>query len=167
MSKQIVKVITPNDAGNEGVFAAVGSALARIRDRAYALFQTNGDAPTPDADWLAAERELFRIPESELSETDEACTLKVSVPGFTADDLDVAVEARSVTVCGKLEQRSTEGGTYSESSKQLFLRYEFESPVDIEHVTATLEDGIITVQLPKVGASEPEAIPAKARAATA
>ncbi len=167
MSKQMVKVITPNDPGNEGVFDAVGSALARIRDRAYALFETNEHAASSATDWLAAERELFRIPESELSETDGACTLKVSAPGFTAADLDVALEPRSVTVCGKLEQQSTEGGTYSESSKQLFRRYEFESPVDIEHATATLEDGIITVQLPKVGASEPEATPAKARAATA
>lgn len=167
MSTQVVKISTPNDPSSEGVFAAVGSALARIRDRAYALFETNGHSPSPDADWLNAERELFRIPDSELSETSDACTLRVSAPGFSADDLDVAVEPCAVTVCGKSEQRHSEGEDYSEVSKRLFRRYEFESPVDMEHATATLENGFITVNMPKAGASAPEAAPAKAPASKA
>lgn len=162
MSKQVVKISTPNDPDGEGVFAGVRSALARIRDRAYALFEANGHASAPATDWLSAERELFEIPEGELSETDAACTLKVSVPGFSAADLDVAVEPCSVTVCGKSEHQQTKGGTYSESRKQVFRRCEFQSPVDIDRATATLENGFITVRMPKVGAARPE-VPVKAR----
>ena len=70
-----------------------------------------------------------------------------------AEAPEVAVEPCSVIVCGKVEQRHAQDGTYAEGSEPLFRRYEFESPVDTERATATWENGFLTVRMPIVGAT--------------
>ena len=54
---------TAADPAGQGLFQSIESALASIRQRAYEIFRSRGEAPRNDLDdWFRAERELFEIP---------------------------------------------------------------------------------------------------------
>jgi HSP20 family molecular chaperone IbpA len=94
MSKHLVVTKKAGDPASEGLFQSIDAAMESIRRRAYELFHARGGAPASDLDdWFKAERELFEVPPGEMGETANAFVVKVATPGFTADQLDVAVDA--------------------------------------------------------------------------
>jgi HSP20 family protein len=89
----------------------------------------------------------------EISETDDALTVKAEVPGFTASELDIRVEGNRLTIAGKHESKeeSTKGKTiYSERcAKEILRAVALPSEVDTSKVNATLKDGVLNLDLPK------------------
>jgi len=91
------------------------------------------------------------------------------VPGLSADQIEVAVnaETRVLTVKGERkterEQKDSGGATYTERSMGKFSRtFRLPSYVDqkCEDVEASLEHGVLTVSLPKAkNTSPPRSIP--------
>ena len=62
----------------------------QIRQRAFESFERRGFSDgSAMYDWLSAERELFRIPESELVDRNEKFETRVSAPGFEPADLEL------------------------------------------------------------------------------
>jgi HSP20 family molecular chaperone IbpA len=79
------------------------SALAR---RAYEIFERNGRVFGRDLEnWFQAERELLHPVALNITETDEAFTVKAEVPGFTEKEIEVGVEQGRVTICGHANPR--------------------------------------------------------------
>ena len=77
------------------------SALAR---RAYEIFERNGRVFGRDLEnWFQAERELLHPVALNITETDEAFTVKAEVPGFTEKEIEVGVEQGRVTISGQRE----------------------------------------------------------------
>lgn len=140
-------------------FDKVEHALEAVRRRAYELFEARGRAPGGELDdWLRAERELFLIPEAEVSEDDKSFTMKIAAPGFGAKDIDVIALPRELLVEAKEEKQS---GSAREA-KCLYRRFELAAPVETEAVKASIENGNLTIRAPKQAIP---AIPARAVAA--
>ena len=133
--------------------------IERINDaisrRAYELFERDGRVNGNDVrHWLEAESEFLHPVHAHLEETEGEFVVRAEVPGFTANDLEVNVEPRRVTITGKRESKSeTKDGEslYSEEcSNEIFRAIELPSDVVTTKVTATLKDGVLDIQIPKV-----------------
>lgn len=125
-----------------------------IARRAFEIFEGNGRLFGHELDdWLKAESEVLHPVHMEISETEEALTVKAEVPGFEAKELDVQVQANRLTISGKHEaQEEAKKGKaiYSERcANEIFRSVNLPSDVDSSKVTATLKDGVVTIELPK------------------
>jgi HSP20 family protein len=140
------------------------NALAR---RAYEIFDGKGRIFGRDLDnWLQAERELLHPVALNITETDEAFTMKAEVPGFTEKEIEVAVEAGRVTITGQRESSNEEkkGKTVRAESRsdQILRIVDLPAEIDADKVTAMLKNGVLELTLPKVAKAQPVRIRPKA-----
>jgi HSP20 family protein len=130
-----------------------------IARRAFEIFENNGRGYGRDlANWFEAESEILHPVHMQVSESDDALTVQAEVPGFEAKELDIQVQGDRLTISGKHEAReeTKKGKTiYSEcSANEVFRSITLPADVESSKVTATLKDGVVTIELPK-------AVPAK------
>jgi HSP20 family protein len=138
----------------ENVLDRFEQVYGSIAKRAFEIFDNNGRWFGNDlSDWLKAESELLHPVHLEISETEQALSVRAEVPGFTAKELDIRVDGNRLTIAGKHESKeeSTKGKTvYSERcAKEIFRTVVLPSDVDGEKVNATLKDGVLNIELPK------------------
>jgi HSP20 family protein len=130
-----------------------------IRAKAFELFERRGRVLGDElADWVQAEKDLFWIPQAELAETDREFKIQVAVPGFDAKNLQVTAQPDAVLVRGNVEKRTENQDKnvhYSEfGEKSLYRRFQLSVPIDIERTTANVENGMLTVTVPKKAADK-------------
>jgi HSP20 family protein len=130
-----------------------------ISRRAYELYELEGRIDgNHTRHWLEAERELLHPVHMKIVETEGGFTVRAELPGFTANDIEVTVEPRRVTITGKRESRddSKQGdAAYSEESlDEIYRTLELPGEVNVMKVTATLKEGILDVRLPKAEAAK-------------
>jgi HSP20 family protein len=110
------------------------------------LFEDLGAAPFGRADSVTYPMDLY--------ETDEALVLELAVPGLQADDLDISVEGRQLTVRATLP--TTPDGEQRRYWLQTIPRGAFTrtvrlpSGVDTEHIQAHVHFGMLELRMPKV-----------------
>ena len=98
-------------------------------------------------------------PRIEVTERDDAYELRAELPGVLREQIKVAVEARRVTI--KTEavniDASLSSGTliYSEGIAKQFARtVTLPLPLNADQVVAKLENGVLTLTLPKLAAAQ-------------
>ena len=97
-------------------------------------------------------------PRLNVSETDKAFEIQAELPGVKKEDVKVAVEHQRITIEGESkreqEQREGENVLYTERSASKFMR-SFMLPVEVDEsgAEARMENGILTLTLPKKQAS--------------
>ncbi len=136
------------------LFEEMKALAERIRHRAYELFQRRRDTEgSPVDDWLKAERELIRAPESDLIEKNGQFQLQVAMPGFDANEVHVTAFPDTVTVRAESAHRheTNEGDLYfcEFGEKTLFRKFDLPAPIDLDKVTAYLEKGVLQVSAAK------------------
>jgi HSP20 family protein len=102
-------------------------------------------------------RQAF-LPLAEMEQTEDAVHLKVEVPGMNADDLDVQVTKDAVMISG---ERKSESKSENNGMKRSEFRYGSFSrtiplpvPIDNNQVKGDYQDGILTLELPKLQKQE-------------
>ena len=125
-----------------------------VRRRAFELFQSRGGAPGNDMeDWLRAEGEVFQVPRMELAERDEEFQLQIAVPGFDSKDIRVTALPDAVIVEGETthQHRETKGHVRicEFGERRVFREIPLPEPVDLEHVSATLDKGLLEIHAAK------------------
>ena len=97
----------------------------------------------------------------DLYETDDAVVLEMAVPGVKAEDLDISIEGRQLTIRGSSEQeveKSDRRYWLKSISKGQFSRtVTVPSGIDANAIDANVEQGVLTVTMPKA----PEALSRK------
>lgn len=99
-----------------------------------------------------------RSPALDVAESDRAYTVKLDMPGVKKEDVKVTVDGNRVSVTAQTETREEkkEGDRviYRERSMASYSR-SFTLPVDVDQAgaAAKLEHGVLTLELPKRGAS--------------
>ena len=136
------------------LFDETEKVFEALQKKAYGFFEQRGGLDGFDVeDWLRAERELFMLPPSELIEENNTLRLKAAVPGMKAENVEVTATPREIIIRGKTEaeeKREEEKMYFREMSrKEMFRRYELPADVDVDKITAKLEDGMLTVEMPK------------------
>jgi len=130
-----------------------------IAQRAFELFEGNGRWPGSDlADWFRAEAELLHPVHLEMRESDGSFTVKAELPGFTAKDLEINVEQRCLRIAGKRESKEEEKKGKAIRSEwcadQILRAVDFPADIDTSKVSASLKDGILTIELPKAASAK-------------
>jgi len=125
-----------------------------ISRRAFELFESRGAAPGHEKeDWLRAESELLHPVSLNLIESIGEYVVRAEVPGFRINDLEIGVESRRLVISGRRDgglQRENAQMIYSEAvSNRLLRTVDLPSDVNTSGVRTTVEDGILTVELPK------------------
>jgi HSP20 family protein len=136
-----------------------------IAQRAYEIFEWDNRTTGRELDhWFRAEAELLHPVHVEIAESDEAVAVRAEVPGYKAEELEVSVNPRRVTITGNREsqeQRKTNKVVYTEHcANRIFRAFELPAEIDTSKSTATLKDGVLEVAMPKVTGA------AKVRSAT-
>jgi HSP20 family protein len=138
------------------IFAEFDQVADRIRVEAHKLFarRGTGDGHALD-DWLAAEHQVC-WPSAELTEKNGTYALKVALAGFEPGEISVTATPREIIVkaAHKREEKSSEEGEtklrWSEfRSNEVFRRVELPAAVDVEKISANLENGLLEVVAPQ------------------
>ena len=117
-----------------------------------------------DMEW--APRHVTTAPAVNVKESDDAFTMEIAAPGLKKEFCSVNINNEGNLVV-KIENKAQHEEKSEESEKKHhYLRREFSyasyeqayclpEEVDTEHISAKVEDGILTIELPKL-APEPE-----------
>ena len=139
-----------------------------ISRRAFDLFEKGGRMFGRDLDdWFKAESELLHPVNINMEETDEGLKIEAEVPGFKAEELEVSVEPRRLTITGKHETEKEEKKrgkiVYSERSAERIMRV-VDLPVEVntENVSAVLKDGVLEFMMSKAAPAKKITIETKA-----
>lgn len=98
-------------------------------------------------------------PLADISETDDAYVIEAELPGVSRDQVNVEINDREVVVSGEITEPQDDEGRRRRRRARRTGRFEFRTvlPGDIspEGVTANLNDGVLTVTVPKSEAAKP------------
>lgn len=101
-------------------------------------------------------------PRTVLTETEGAWLLTVDVPGFTEKDIQLSLHGEQLTLRGERKQDETEGWSVHrvERGAMQFERVlTLPTMVAPDGVSASVQDGVLLVTLPKAEAAKPRTIP--------
>ncbi len=171
-------------------FTELSRLMREVERRAFSRFQGRGRrAGSSQEDWTAAEHEVLGWPAAELCEVDGRYEMALTLPGYTAGEVEVTASPREVVVhastAGRRERgprvRDEDGATpanghkgegqkgdgqkgdghkgeghprvlWSEfGSNDVWRRFTLVDPIDVDQVTARLENGMLRVRAPRAG----------------
>jgi HSP20 family molecular chaperone IbpA len=103
----------------------------------------------------------FFVPSTDAYETEDRLTLVMEMPGVVRENLDVSLEDGVLTVEGRLDFSKYEGlePVYTEYNVGHYARsFSLSDKVDQDNIAAKIEDGVLTLTLPKAQAARPRRI---------
>ena len=120
-------------------------------NNSQSLSRSNGQSP---------ERVSFLTPLANILETKDEYLLEAEMPGVNKDGLEVTVENGELTIVGHRAARDKRGREVYRESRPLDYRrtFEIDSSIDTGKVSAKLDQGVLTLRLPKAEAVKPRKI---------
>ncbi len=106
----------------------------------------------------------FITPPANVSMTDTEYVLEVEMPGVNKNGLETTVEGNELTIIGRRSMDLPEGELfYCETPSADFRRvFELGPDVDTTKINAKLEQGVLTLHLPKSEKAKPKKIEVQA-----
>jgi HSP20 family protein len=114
-------------------------------------------APAPDQ---SRSLQSFVPPQVNIYETKTGYALEADLPGVNKEGLDIAVDATTLTISGRrVKPTLSAEPIYRESITADYRRvFELDPEIDTAGITAKLEQGVLTVTLPKTERAKPRKI---------
>jgi HSP20 family protein len=102
-------------------------------------------------------------PLADVEETDDGYVIELELPGVTKKDVDIAISERRLTVTGERKEKERKGILRRQT--RAVGRFQFDvqlpGPIDDNAVVATMEDGVLTIRVPKSKGDRPHHIEVK------
>lgn len=113
--------------------------------------QTNGNNPRP---------EEFIAPNVNIFETQEGYVLQAEMPGVGKDGLEITLEGTEITITGRRSPETVAGEPlFRERNTADYRRvFELDPAIDTSKVSAKINQGVLTVTLPKSERVKPRKI---------
>jgi HSP20 family protein len=88
----------------------------------------------------------------DLKDNDQCYTVTASIPGFDKDQLNLEYNDGLLTISGdqSTEEKSSDGSSYSKSSKYVSRSIRLSDPIDRGSVSAKYDNGQLRIELPKL-----------------
>ncbi|HMJ05513.1 MAG TPA: Hsp20/alpha crystallin family protein [Chthoniobacterales bacterium] len=121
------------------------------------LVRENGtEAPTS----RRPANEQFVAPVATVLENEDGYTLQVEMPGVNKDGLEMWVENNELTIVGRRPAPAVKGTMlHRESRRENFRRaFELDPSIDTGRISAKIEQGVVTLTLPKTEQVKPRKI---------
>ncbi|HEY8902761.1 MAG TPA: Hsp20/alpha crystallin family protein [Chthoniobacterales bacterium] len=113
------------------------------------------EAPTP----AQAQRVDYLVPPVNIHQDADGYILEVEMPGVPKSGVEVTFEDGKLTLTGHRTRRGEDGYTYRESSEADYRRvFDLDPSIDSGRIGASIEQGLLTVHLPKAEAAKPRKI---------
>ena len=103
----------------------------------------------------------YYVPAADIFETDEALTLVLEMPGVEKNNLDIQIENDVLRVEGKIDYASYKDvePVYTEYNVGHYGRaFTLPGKIDRQAIAARVEDGVLTLTLPKAKEAQPRRI---------
>ncbi|HTB44306.1 MAG TPA: Hsp20/alpha crystallin family protein [Acetobacteraceae bacterium] len=103
----------------------------------------------------------YFIPYADIYETEDALTVVMEMPGVEKQALDIGVERDVVKVDGRIDFSKYDGmdPVYTEYNVGHYTRsFTLSNKIDQEQISAQLDDGVLTLTLPKAKEAQPRKI---------
>jgi len=111
------------------------------------------------------ERALGFTAAFDIKETKDAYSFKADLPGIQEKDLDVTMTGNRLTVTGKREQekedRTDRYYAYERTYGSFTRSFTLPDGADVEKLRASLEQGVLTITVPKKAEVQPKKIAVK------
>ena len=101
------------------------------------------------------------VPVADIFETETALTVVMELPGVERKDVEVALENDVLSVRGRIDFAKYEGlePVYTEYNIGHYARsFRLSNKIDQEAIAAQVQDGVLTLTLPKAKESQPRKI---------
>jgi HSP20 family protein len=104
--------------------------------------------------------EQFIAPVATVLENADGYTLEVEMPGVSKENLEMWIENNELTILGRRAMPSVEGTpVHRESRPENFRRsFEIDPSIDAARISAKIEQGVVTLTLPKAEQVKPRKI---------
>ena len=99
-------------------------------------------------------------PYVDIESTDSGYVLYAEMPGVRRDGIQISVEDGNLVLLGQRQPLSASGEPLHRETRQLSYRrvYELDPSIDANKISARIEQGILTVNLPKAENLKPRRI---------
>ena len=100
---------------------------------------------------LAGDGERIWSPVADIEETDDAWIVEAELPGVKREDVNVEMHDSELVITGEIKERERKGILRRRTRKTGEFDYRVTLPghVDASNIEASLNDGILTVRVPK------------------
>ncbi|PYK29630.1 MAG: heat-shock protein Hsp20 [Verrucomicrobia bacterium] len=104
--------------------------------------------------------EHFVAPAASVLENGDGYLLQVEMPGVNKEGLEISTEGNELTITGRRSLPTIEGAVIQhESRRENFRRaFEIDPSIDVKKINAKIEQGLLTVTLPKAEHVKPRKI---------
>jgi HSP20 family protein len=116
--------------------------LEELQDLTQRLMESALSVPTEVAPF---------VPNVDIEETEDAWIVEAEVPGVRREDVDVEVRDDELRISGEIKERERQGILRRRTRRvgQFEFRVQLPGAVDPERMEANLDDGVLTVRIPK------------------
>ena len=133
--------------------------LSSLREEIDRLFDQPVSAPQQF--WLGG-----GWPTIDLYEDHDKLVVKVEVPGMKKEDIDISLHDGVLAIAGERKAEEKFENAETHRSEMFVGRFQraltLPTPVQVDKVNATYQDGILTVSLPKAEEAKPKQIKVQA-----
>ena len=107
-----------------------------------------------------SQTEQFITPPASVTETGDRYLLQIEMPGVKKDGLDISFENNELTIIGRRSLPAMEGTlVHRESRPENFRRvFEIDPSIDADKISAKIDQGLVTLTLPKAEHVKPRKI---------
>lgn len=130
----------------------------RVAQRAYEYFAASGFTNGHDLDdWFKAERDLLKPVALDVADAGDKFVVTAEVPGFNAEDLDISVNGRHLSIEGNhetVEDKKAKDENivcHERGVAQIYRVVELPAAILGDQAHGELRNGILELKLPKAG----------------
>jgi len=143
------------------------STLSEFRTEMNRLFDGLFARPLTMPAWFEAAESGQWLPAVDLSEDPQRIQVRAELPGIDPKHVDVDVTEDRLVISGEKKHAASKSGngwTHTESQSGVFSRtIPLPDPVDPAQVTASFDNGVLTVDLVKSATSASRKIPVQVK----
>jgi len=100
------------------------------------------------------------IPRANILENKDAYILDLEMPGVSKEGIEITVENNELTLIGRRTAAETKGEVVYRECRPLDYRrvFDLDPSIDASHISAKMEQGVLTLTLPKAESVKPKKI---------
>jgi len=129
------------------------------KNQTQTTMKTTAPRESPQTDEGAQALE-YATPEVNICETSERYILEAEMPGVNKDGLEITLEGTEITILGRREHETVPGESLLRERQVADFRrvFEFDPAIDTGKINAKMNQGVLTVTLPKSEQVKPRKI---------
>jgi HSP20 family molecular chaperone IbpA len=116
-------------------------------------YQLEKQEIVPTGDYERTRQRRAYVPRTDIYETEDSIFVVIDLPGINKDNLLINLEKNILTIRGEVDDIDVEGYQASYIEYEIGdyeRRFTLSNEIDIENIKATLKDGVLHIEMPKI-----------------